>query len=91
MVLRGIKTLHIRMKEHAKNAMAVARFLDGHAKIKSVTYPGLPSHPQHELAKRQMSGFGGMVTFTMKGHEREARTCLENMKLITLDRESWCC
>lgn len=72
LTMRGAKTLALRMREHAKNAQAVAEFLEGHDQVARVFYPGLPSHPQHELAKRQMSGFGGMVSFTLEGPERRA-------------------
>jgi len=66
-VLRGLKTLAVRMRQHEENAVAVARFLQDHPQVATVNYPGLPSHPQHGLAKRQMSGFSGMVSFTLKG------------------------
>ena len=62
------------MKEHERNAHAVATFLEEHDDIASVYYPGLPSHPQHELAKRQMHGFGGMVSFKLRGAARRARS-----------------
>jgi cystathionine gamma-lyase len=84
MALRGMKTLHLRMREHSKNAAAVAAFLEGHAQVESVIYPGLASHPQHELAKRQMRGFGGMITFFLKGGLAESRVWLENLKLFAL-------
>jgi cystathionine gamma-lyase len=67
LVLRGLKTLHVRMARHAENAMALARHLEGHAQVERVIYPGLPSHPQHALAARQMRGFGGMLAFTIRG------------------------
>jgi cystathionine gamma-lyase len=67
LVLRGLKTLHLRMARHAENAMALARFLEPHAQVERVIYPGLPSHPQHALAARQMRGFGGMLAFTIRG------------------------
>ncbi len=67
LVLRGLKTLHVRMKRHEENALVLARFLEGHPQVERVTYPGLPSHPQHALAKRQMTGFGGMLTFVLRG------------------------
>ena len=67
LVLRGLKTLPIRMERHARNALEVARFLEGHAQVERVVYPGLPSHPQHALARRQMSGFGGMLSFVIRG------------------------
>jgi len=82
--MRGMKTLHIRMREHAKNAQVVAEFLEKHPAIEKVTYPGLKSHPQHELAKKQMSGFGGMITFYLKGGLKESRTFLERLKLFAL-------
>jgi cystathionine beta-lyase/cystathionine gamma-synthase len=65
--MRGAKTLALRMQAHARNAQAVAEFLEAHPEVDRVYYPGLPSHPQHALAKRQMSGFGGMVSFVLKG------------------------
>lgn len=65
LVLRGLKTLAVRMRQHEENALAVARFLQDHPRVESVNYPGLPAHPQHELAKRQMRGFSGMVSFTL--------------------------
>jgi cystathionine beta-lyase len=64
LVLRGIKTLHLRMKRHSENGQKVAEFLERHPKVKAVYYPGLPSHPFHELAKKQMKSFGGMVSFS---------------------------
>lgn len=84
MALRGIKTLHLRMREHARNAQSVAEFLEKHPAVERVIYPGLPSHPQHELAKKQMSGFGGMVTFFLKGGLKESRAFLEALKLFAL-------
>jgi cystathionine gamma-lyase len=84
LVMRGLKTLHVRMDRHAENAMKVASFLEKHAKIERVIYPGLASHPQHALARKQMKGFGGMITFFMKGGLPEARKFLERVKLFTL-------
>ncbi len=84
LVLRGIKTLAVRMERHAQNAWQIAQFLERHPKVERVVYPGLPSHPGHELAKRQMRGFGGMVTFFTKGGLAEARTFLENLEVFTL-------
>jgi cystathionine beta-lyase/cystathionine gamma-synthase len=66
MTNRGMKTLHIRMERHASNAMAVAEVLEAHPFVEKVLYPGLPSHPQHEIAKKQCTGFGGMITFYIK-------------------------
>jgi len=82
MAMRGVKTLHLRMREHATNAMAVARYLEANPLVDRVIYPGLASHPQHELAKRQMSGFGGMITFFLKGGLKESRVFLENLHLF---------
>ncbi|GBC81359.1 Cystathionine gamma-synthase [bacterium HR10] len=83
LVLRGIKTLPLRMRQHDENGRAVARFLAEHPRVERVYYPGLPSHPQYELARRQMSGFGGMVAFDVGSLER-ARTVLESVRLCTL-------
>lgn len=84
LVLRGIKTLAIRMERHAGNALKIAQFLESHPKIKKVIYPGLRSHPQHELAKKQMGGFGGIVTFFIKGGLEAARRFLEMVKVFSL-------
>lgn len=84
LTMRGAKTLALRMREHAKNAQAVAEFLEAHGEIDRVYYPGLPSHPQHELAKRQMSGFGGMVSFTLKGPEQRAIDFANRMQYFSL-------
>ena len=84
LALRGIKTLALRMERHARNAHAVAEWLQTHPRVERVIYPGLPTHPQHELAKRQMTGFGGMLTFFLQGGEAEARAFLSSLKLFTL-------
>lgn len=84
LVLRGIKTLGVRMQRHAENAQQVAEFLENHPRIEKVVYPGLTSHPQHELAATQMSGFGGMITFYLDGDIEAARTVLERVKLFAL-------
>eukprot|EP00124_Ichthyophonus_hoferi_P002827 Ihof_evm7s212 gene=Ihof_evmTU7s212 len=84
LVHRGLKTLHLRMRQHATNAMAVATFLESSPKVDRVFYPGLASHPQHELAKKQMTGFGGMVSFTIKGGVEEATLFLQSVKIFTL-------
>jgi cystathionine gamma-lyase len=84
LVMRGLKTLHVRMKQHEENAQIVAKFLESHPKVLRVVYPGLPSHPQHALAKEQMSGFGGMITFFLKGGLAESKRFLEAVKLFTL-------
>jgi len=82
LVLRGLKTLHVRMERHARSALAVARFLEGHAQVEKVTYPGLESHPQHALAKRQMRGFGGMLSFVVKGGLPAAKAFLEALEIF---------
>lgn len=84
LVLRGVKTLAVRMRQHEQNAKAIASMLEAHPAIERVVYPGLPSHPQHELAKAQMSGFGGMITFFLKGGLDAARTLLESVQLFAL-------
>lgn len=84
LVLRGLKTLAIRMREHDRNAGAIAKFLAEHQKIARVYYPGLSTHPGHELAKRQMSGFGGMVSFEVKGGLEAASRVVEATRLFAL-------
>lgn len=86
LVLRGIKTLHLRMQRHCENGEKVAAYLENHPKIKKVFYPGLESHPYHEIAKRQMpKGYGGMVSFIFEsGKKQEAIKFLENLKVFTL-------
>jgi cystathionine gamma-lyase len=84
LALRGVKTLDVRMERHCANAMAIAEWLEGHDRVESVVYPGLKSHPQHELAKRQMGDFGGMVTFFIKGSMDEARSFLERCEVFAL-------
>ncbi|ELT89000.1 hypothetical protein CAPTEDRAFT_149854 [Capitella teleta] len=84
MVNRGIKTLHVRMQAHQKNALACARFLESSPAVEKVLHPGLPSHPQYELGKRQMQGYSGMITFYVKGGEKEARDFLKSIKVFTL-------
>jgi cystathionine gamma-lyase len=84
LVLRGIKTLALRMKEHFRNALEVAKFLESHPRVKRVIYPWLPSHPQHQLAVRQMSGMSGMVSFEIKGGLEDARRFLEKVRIFTL-------
>ena len=83
LVLRGVKTLAVRMRQHNENGMAVARFLEAHPKVRRVHYPGLASHPQHELARRQMTGFGGMLSFET-GSIDNARTVLKSVRLCSL-------
>ena len=85
LVLRGIKTLHLRVQRHCENGEKVVAFLNSHPKIQTVYYPGLPEHPFHEIAKKQMSGFGGMVSFTFKsGEKSDAIAFLEKLKVFTL-------
>jgi len=84
LALRGLKTLHLRMKAHCDNAQAIAEFLQGHDAVEDVIYPGLPSHPQHALAKRQMDGFGGIVSVRIKGGFEAARRFCERTELFTL-------
>ncbi|MBK8679494.1 MAG: cystathionine gamma-synthase [Sphingobacteriales bacterium] len=74
LLLRGIKTLHVRMERHCENALQIAQFLNGHHKVKQVHYPGLPTHPGHNLAKQQMRGFGGMLSFSLHNDSLEAGT-----------------
>lgn len=86
LVLRGIKTLHLRMQRHSENGLKVAQHLAKHPKVDQVFYPGLESHPQYDLAQKQMTGgFGGMVSFTFKsGEKKDAIAFLENLQVITL-------
>ena len=84
LVLRGIKTLVVRMREHERNALAVAEFLVSHPKVRRVFYPGLPTHPQHELAKKQQQSFGGMVSFELDGPVEELYRVLKATKLFSL-------
>ena len=82
LVLRGLKTLHVRMERHAANAAVVARFLASHPQVERVVWPGLESHPQHALAKRQMPGFGGMLTFCIRGGLPAAKKFLETVRIF---------
>jgi cystathionine gamma-lyase len=82
LVLRGLKTLPVRMERHAANALALARFLMDHPQVERITYPGLPSHPQHALAARQMKGFGGMLTFVLRGGLEAARAFLKEVRVF---------
>ena len=84
LALRGLKTLHLRMKAHCENAMALAQWLETHDAVAEVIYPGLPSHPHHALAKRQMDGFGGMLSIRLKGGFEAARRFCERLELFTL-------
>ena len=82
LVLRGLKTLHVRMERHEANARAIGEALRAHPKVERVTWPGFPEHPQHALAKTQMRGFGGMLTFVIKGGLPAARTFLRGVKIF---------
>jgi cystathionine gamma-synthase len=83
MLARSTRTMPYRMKGHNKNAETVARFLQGHPKIQKVFYPGLESHPGHEVAAKQMSGFGGMISFLIDGSQKEAIKIVGKSKLIS--------
>jgi cystathionine beta-lyase/cystathionine gamma-synthase len=80
--LRGLKTLAVRMKQHEKNARQIAEFLNRHPAVKKIFYPGLPNHPQHELARSQMDGFGAMVTFQLDGGLEQARHFVKHLRLF---------
>lgn len=82
LTMRGLKTLHIRMERHEQSARLLAEWLEGHDQVEGVIYPGLSSHPQHELAKTQQSGFGGMISFHLKGDLEAARRFLEACKIF---------
>ena len=82
--LRSLKTLPLRMNAHNKNAQVIAEFLQTHSKVQKTIYPGLVSHPQHSLAREQMTGFGGMITFHIKGGLEAARTFLESVQIFAL-------
>ncbi|MEM0983919.1 MAG: cystathionine gamma-synthase [Planctomycetota bacterium] len=82
--LRSTKTLHVRMDRHCENAMKIAKHLDAHPAVEKVVYPGLPSHPQHEIAKKQMSGFGGMITIWLAGGLDAAKKMLDRVELFSL-------
>lgn len=84
LVLRGLKTLAVRMEAHQKNAMTIAQYLEKHPKVERVVYPGLKSHPQHAVAKKQMLGFGGMITFFLKGDIKKSNKFLSTVKLFAL-------
>ncbi len=84
MVIRGIKTLTLRMLKHEENAKKIAEFLENHPKVEKVYYPGLKSYPQHELALKQMKGFGGMLSFEIKGKLKDAKKFVESLKIFSL-------
>jgi cystathionine beta-lyase/cystathionine gamma-synthase len=82
LALRGVKTLAVRMRQHAQNALRIAEHLTSHPVVKKVYYPGLPSHPQHELARRQMSGFGGVATFEIEGGREAANAFVKHLRVF---------
>lgn len=82
LALRGLKTLHVRMEAAAKNAFAIAQFLERHEAVTKVLYPGLKSHPQHEIAVRQQHGFGAMITFYCTGGREQAACILQNVSFL---------
>jgi cystathionine gamma-lyase len=84
LVMRGTKTLHVRMERHEQNARAIADWLQGHPQVEKTIYPGLTSHPQHALARKQQSGFGGMISFVLKGGLDESRKFLSACQVFTL-------
>lgn len=84
LVLTGVKTLALRMERHSENGMAVARFLESRPEVKRISYPGLESHPQHEVARRQMSSFGGMISFELKGGIPAGKSLMNRVKLCSL-------
>ncbi len=84
LTLQGIKTLSARMERQSDNAMVLARFLESHPKVRSVTYPGLPSHPQHGIAKAQMSGFSGIISFELEGGIAAGTPVMNNVELMGL-------
>lgn len=84
MTLRGIRTLHARMRSHAENALQIAQALNDHPAVKTVHYPGLPSHPQHQLAKRQQTGFGAMISFELRGGVDNVKAFLEGLRIFSL-------
>ena len=84
LTLRGIKTLHVRMRQHNENGLAVAKYFEAHPKVDKVFFPGLPSHEQHELAKRQMSGSSSLVAFNLEGGAARAFRFLNSLRLVDI-------
>ena len=82
MILRGIATFPIRMRVHEENALKVAQYLEQHPRVKRVIYPGLPSHPQYELAKRQMKNFSGIITFQVENGKEQAKVFADKLQII---------
>ena len=96
LTLRGVKTLPVRMRQHCENAQRIAEFLEGHALVRQVYYPGLASHPDHALAARQMRGFGGMVSFAFEGEREDVDVFVRHLRIFALAEslggiESLCC
>lgn len=83
-VLRGLRTLHARLRSHEENALGVARVLQGHTAVRKVYYPGLPTHPDHALARTQQKGFGGIVSFELEGGEAQVRAFVDGLQLFTM-------
>jgi cystathionine gamma-synthase len=86
LLIRGLKTFELRMKRHNENGQKIAEFLESHPKVKRVYYPGLPSHPHHKVAKKQMKGFGGVVTFEIKDDTAYALKFMSRLKVINIGR-----
>tara|TARA_Y100000748_G_scaffold292666_1_gene281414 strand:+ start:1370 stop:2536 length:1167 start_codon:yes stop_codon:yes gene_type:complete len=84
LILRGIKTLSLRMKKHNENGLKIARFLKQHKKVSTIIYPGLPNHPQKEIARKQMNGFGGIISFLFDGNLNQIKTFMKKLKLFTI-------
>jgi cystathionine gamma-synthase len=84
LVLRGIETLAVRMRQHEKNAIKIANYLKGHPAVKRVFYPGLESHPGHDIARRQMKGFGGVVSLELKGGVKAVNSLLRKTRIFAL-------
>ena len=84
LILRGIKTLSLRMKKHNENGLKIARYLKQHKKVSKITYPGLPNHPQREIARKQMNGFGGIITFLFDGNLNQIKIFMKKLKLFTI-------
>ena len=84
LILRGIKTLSLRMKKHNENGLKIARFLKQHKKVSKVTYPGLSNHPQKEIAKKQMDGYGGIISFLFDGNLNQIKSFMKKLKLFII-------
>ena len=84
LILRGIKTLSLRMKKHNENGLKIAKFLKNHKKVSKIIYPGLPNHPQKEIARKQMNGFGGIISFLFDGNLNQIKTFMKKLKLFTI-------